>query len=266
LRGYADGLPAHIEGARHVERQPGSSCEAGVVTTFERAVVVIPAHNESVDLPNSLKAVVAAAACSSMPVLTVVVLDACDDSSVDLAGRFGSDVHFIEVDVRNVGASRAAGFTYARSSSDCTDESRTWYATTDADSRIDPDWLIRQTESGADMVLGVVRIANWRHLPAAAVRRYLNAYRSKRRPDGHGHVHGANMGFRAEAYWRVGGFAALSTGEDVDLVRRFEAHGFLIDRNERLSVTTSARQKGKAPRGFAAHLRGIGPSADRETA
>jgi cellulose synthase/poly-beta-1,6-N-acetylglucosamine synthase-like glycosyltransferase len=235
---------------------------------FERAVVVIPAHNESEHLPDSLKAVVTAAACSSMSVLTVVVLDACDDKSADLVGRFGSDVHFIEVDARNVGASRAAGFGYARSSAgaDWADESRTWYATTDADTRVDPDWLIRQTASGADMVLGVVRIANWRYLPAAAVRRYLAAYRSKRRPDGHGHVHGANMGFRAEAYWRVGGFATLQTGEDVDLVRRFEARGLRIDRNERLSVTTSARQKGKAPRGFAAYLRGIGPAADREPA
>ena len=237
------------------------------MTAFERAVVVIPAHNEAKNLPDCLKAVVTAAACSSMPVLTVVVLDACDDRSADLAGRFGSDVHFIEVDVRNVGASRAAGFSYARSSAAmCGEESRVWYATTDADSRVDPDWLIRQAASGADVVLGVVRIANWRHVPVAAVRRYLNAYRAKRHPDGHGHVHGANMGFRADAYWRVGGFADLATGEDVDLVRRFEEHHLVIDRDERLSVTTSARQKGRAPRGFAAHLRGIGPRADREPA
>jgi glycosyltransferase involved in cell wall biosynthesis len=201
-----------------------------------------------------------------MTVLIVVVLDACDDSSAGLAGRFGTDVHFIEVDARNVGASRAAGFSYARSAAgqDCTDESRTWYATTDADTHVDPDWLIRQIASGADMVLGVVRIVNWRHLPAAAVRRYLAAYRSKRRPDGHGHVHGANMGFRAEAYWNVGGFAALPTGEDVDLVRRFDEHGYAIDRDERLSVTTSARQKGKAPKGFATYLRGMGSRAEKE--
>jgi glycosyltransferase involved in cell wall biosynthesis len=236
------------------------------VTTLERAVVVIPAHNEAANLPHCLKAVVTAAACAHMPVLTVVVLDACDDGSVELSGQFGSDVHFIEVDVRNVGASRAAGFKYARSSAaTCGDESRVWYATTDADSRVDPNWLIRQAASAADVVLGVVRVANWRHLPAAAVRRYLNAYRAKRRPDGHGHVHGANMGFRADAYWRVGGFADLATGEDVDLVRRFEEHHLVIDRDERLSVATSARQKGRAPRGFAAHLRGIAP-ADRGSA
>jgi len=238
------------------------------VTSLERAVVVIPAHNESATLPSCLKAVVTAAACSSMPVLAVVVLDACEDRSAELAGRFGADVHFIEVDVRNVGASRAAGFAYARTAAGvgCSDESRVWYATTDADSRVDPDWLTRQTATGADMVLGVVRIANWRQLPAAAVRRYLTAYRAKRRPDGHGHVHGANMGFRADAYWRVGGFSALATGEDVDLVRRFEEHGLVIDRDDRLSVATSARQKGRAPRGFAAHLRGIGRRVDREPA
>jgi glycosyltransferase involved in cell wall biosynthesis len=239
-----------------------------LVMTFDRAAVVIPAHNEAANLPKSLTAVATAAACSSMPVLTVVVLDACDDASIDLACRLGSDVHFIEVDARNVGASRAAGFSYARTSCgmECTDESRIWYATTDADSRVDPDWLIRQNAAGADMVLGVVRIGTWRHLPAAAVRRYLNAYRVKRRPDGHGHVHGANMGFQAEAYWRVGGFADVPSGEDVDLVRRFEEQDFVIDRDERLSVTTSARQKGKAPKGFAAHLRRIPRTADREPA
>jgi glycosyltransferase involved in cell wall biosynthesis len=236
--------------------------------TYERGVVVIPAHNEAAKLPDSLKAVATAAARSPMPVLVVVVLDSCDDHSRELAGRFGAAVHFVEVETRNVGASRGAGFSYARSSCAMAgvDESRIWYATTDADSRVDPDWLLRQTSSGAHMVLGVVRIANWRNLPASAVRRYLQAYRSKRRPDGHGHVHGANMGFRADAYWEVGGFAALATGEDVDLVRRFERRGFLIDRDDRLSVITSARRKGKAPSGFAAHLRGVGPKSDRESA
>ena len=37
------------------------------------------------------------------------------------------------------------------------------------------------------MVLGVVRIADWRRLPAPAGRHYLRAYLSKTRPDGAGH-------------------------------------------------------------------------------
>ena len=81
---------------------------------FEQAVVVIPAHNEAALLPRCLRAVTTAAACSPTPVLTVVVLDSCDDNSAHLAGKFGPDVHFVSVEAGNVGASRAAGFTYAR--------------------------------------------------------------------------------------------------------------------------------------------------------
>ena len=132
-----------------------------------------------------------------MPVLTVVVLDACDDDSASLAGQFGTDVHFVSVEARNVGAARAAGFTYARSQCHTDDPARTWYATTDADTRVDPDWLLRQLASGADMVLGVVRVAAWRHFPAAVARRYLRRYHSD--GPGHNHIHGANMGFRADA-------------------------------------------------------------------
>jgi glycosyltransferase involved in cell wall biosynthesis len=231
--------------------------------SYEQAVVVIPAHNESKNLPECLKAMVTAAACLRIPVLMVVVLDACDDQSRYLAGEFGADVHFVEVEVRNVGAARRAGFEYAQElcSAQLTDEARIWYATTDADSRVDADWLVRQTESGADMVLGVVRIANWRRVPAIVAQLYLKAYRAKRRGREHGHIHGANMGFRADAYWRVGGFAALATGEDVDLVRRFELQGYRIHRDDRLSVVTSARQVGRAPRGFANHLRSLRESA-----
>lgn len=229
--------------------------------TFERAFVVIPAHNEADDLPRCLNAVVEAASGVSMPVLTVVVLDSCDDESATMAGEFGDGVHFLEVDAQNVGAARAAGFAYARTVAGGGPgaEARFWYATTDADSRVDADWLSRQMTADADMVLGVVRVTNWRHFSAEAVNRYLAAYRSKvrKRGAGHGHVHGANMGFRADVYWQLGGFTALSTGEDVDLVRRFEASSRRIHRDPGLSVETSARPEGRAPRGFAGYLRSM---------
>jgi len=228
---------------------------------WDGAVVVIPAHDEAGKLPRCLKAVVTAAACASVPVTTVVVLDSCSDESVTLAGRFGADVEFVEVDARNVGAARAAGFEHARQTlgGGLLDESRIWYATTDADSVVDPDWLIRQMGAEADMVLGVVRVANWRQYSAASVRRYLAGYRAKMRRagGGHDHVHGANMGFRADVYWETGGFAALTSDEDVDLVRRFERAGRRIHRDPGLSVVTSARAQGRAPRGFASHLRTV---------
>ena len=82
---------------------------------YDRAAVVIPAHNEQANLPACLRAVVTAALCVPIPVAIVVVLDASDDDSAKLAGRYGPDVHFVSVDARNVGAARAVGFGYARS-------------------------------------------------------------------------------------------------------------------------------------------------------
>lgn len=228
---------------------------------YDRALVVIPAHNEKADLPACLRAVLTAALCVPIPVSVIVVLDATDDDSVKLAGQYGPDVHFVSIDARNVGAARAAGFGFGRSV--CAESDECWYATTDADSRVDPGWLIRQLELGVDMVLGVVRVTNWRQRSADLANRYVRAYDAGTR-DGagqHPHIHGANMGFSARAYWRVGGFRTLPTGEDVDLVEQFEAAGYRIHRDTELSVITSARTQGRAPHGFADYLSQLGRTA-----
>lgn len=239
--------------------RPGMSAPA--LRVYDRAVVVVPSHNEKANLPACLRAVLTAALCVPISVSIVVVLDASDDDSAQLAGEYGPDVHFVSVEAHNVGAARAAGFAYARSL--FADNVECWYATTDADSRVDPGWLIHQLELGADMVLGVVRVTNWRHHSAAVSARFARAYEAGLEdPDGqHEHIHGANMGFSARAYWRVGGFRALASGEDVDLVERFETAGYCVHRDPELSVITSARTRARAPQGFAQYLRQLGRSA-----
>lgn len=198
---------------------------APAVRAYDGAAVVIPAQNAGATLPACLRAALTAALCAPIPVAIVVVLDATDDDSATLAGRYGPDVHFIRIDARNVGTARAVGFGYARplfaGSDNC------WYATTDADSRVDPGWLVHQLELGADMVLGVAPVAD--------------------------------MGFSARAYWRVGGFHTLASGADADLTQRFEVAGYTIHRNTELSVITPARAR--APHGFAEYLGQLGRSA-----
>jgi len=216
--------------------------------SYDQAAVVIPARNEKANLPACLRAVLTAALCVPIPVTVVVVLDASDDDSAELAGEYGPDVHFVRIGAGNVGTARAVGFGHARSL--CGYDTECWYATTDADSRVDPGWLVRQLSLGAAMVLGVVRVSDWHLRSADVADRYMQEYEE----DPHEHIHGANMGFSSRAYWRVGGFRALESGEDVDLVERFEAAGYRIHRDAELSVTTSARIRSRAPDGFAQHL------------
>jgi glycosyltransferase involved in cell wall biosynthesis len=227
------------------------------VRGLERAVVVVPAYNEALLLEACLRSVLTAAVCVPVPTQIVVVLDACDDGTAAVAQHFGADVHAISIDARNVGTARAVGFACARSIGNV-DDSRTWYATTDADSRVGPDWLLRQIAANADVVLGVVHVPEWRHHSPVVALRHVRGYRSV--GPHHDHVHGANLGFRANAYWRVGGFAALETGDDAELVDRFERNGYIISRDPSLSVATSDRQIARAPAGFAHHLRRLSRS------
>jgi glycosyltransferase involved in cell wall biosynthesis len=222
--------------------------------------VVVPAHNEFAALSRCLGAIRAAAIAVALPTSVVVVLDACDDGSAGMAGQFGQDVHFIAVDERNVGAARAAGFRYAKSVLAAVGK-RHWYATTDADTEVGADWLVRQLGSGADMVLGLVRVGQWRHHSEQVAELYEARYHAE--APLHQHIHGANMGFRSEAYWRVGGFAALASGEDVDLVDRFRAADLHIAWDDQLWATTSDRQRGRAPDGFADHLAEVSQEVER---
>jgi hypothetical protein len=82
------------------------------------------------------------------------------------------------------------------------------------------------------------------------------------RPDGsHPHVHGANLGFRADAYLDAGGWRDLGTGEDHDLWTRLARIGARRVSTSRTEVLTSGRRVGRAPHGFAEAL-----AAHNETA
>ena len=73
--------------------------------------------------------------------------------------------------------------------------------------------------------------------------------------DGHRHVHGANLGVAAQAYRRIGGFAALACSEDQALVDRLEQGGARIAWSCLPRVTTSARPHSRVEGGFASALR-----------
>jgi glycosyltransferase involved in cell wall biosynthesis len=220
----------------------------------QRIGVVVPAKNEAGLIMDCLDALAIAAAAVPVPVALAVVLDDCTDATPDLvtgaASTLGLDLHVAEIRASSVGAARRLGMadTVARLG-----VAGTWLATTDADSVVPPDWLTRQLRyalAGAYVVVGTIGVEDWSERPVGVRRIAEGAYRS---PDRR-HVHGANLGVRAESYLSVGGFTAVDRDEDVALVAALARAGEPIVWADDLAVTTSSRRRSRAPAGFATYL------------
>jgi len=224
---------------------------------IRRAVVVIPARDEAPTLDACLRSVEEAAAIVDVPTDIVLVLDACTDGSAVIAARHPA-VRTVPVEFGDVGRSRAYGVETALAGSGQDPES-VWLAFTDADGTVPRGWLAEHLRAArhADAYTGAVvpvladldterrRVWEDRHPPGATL----------------GHVHGANLGMRASAYRRAGGFPPLATAEDVRLAARLRESGIVMLSSEQEPVVTSARLRGRAPRGYAGYLEAL--AADR---
>lgn len=217
---------------------------------IEAIGIVVPAHDEQLLLPPCLVGLKAAEQrLDGLPVAVCVVADACTDQTARTALLSG--VRVIEISARNVGVARAAGMAEVIRLLQPADPASIWLASTDADSTVPGDWLTRQliyAEAGWSAVAGTIAVSEWNghasHVPAAFAARYAHGPRS------HPHVHGANLGIRADAYLAVGGFRPLPTGEDHALLAALAAAGYPAARVTDIPVRTSARSPGRAPEGF----------------
>lgn len=223
--------------------------------------VVVPAHNEEHLVGACLLSVAAAvdemqASTDHAPVAhIVVVLDACTDGTRAEVEAFPR-VHVIAASRRRVGWARRLGAEYALG---LLGGGAGWLASTDADSEVPRDWLIRMialARDGADLVLGTVEPSPG--LSSAVLRRYRAGYHQA---EGHRHVHAANLGISAAAYRALGGWPPVACHEDAILARRATAAGMTIVRTGSIPVRTSSRLAGRAPAGFAAHLAALTTAA-----
>lgn len=203
---------------------------------------IVPAHNEEAHIGECLAALQMAARSSSLcgePVLLVVALDACTDSTAAIARAMGAST--VEVEGRNVGAARACGAQLAL------DAGARWLAFTDADTVVTPDWLAAQLALNSEVVCGTVAVADWGVYGESMQQHFEATYTDA---DGHSHIHGANLGMTAEAYRRAGGFGPLASSEDVALVEALRVSGASIAWSAAPRVFTSARRAFRAPGGF----------------
>lgn len=226
--------------------------------TAVRAVgVVVPAHDEQDLVLRCLDAIAEArrhlaAVRPEVATSVTVVLDTCGDDTARLVASRPDTVALV-VAVRCVGAARGAG-TRAAVGRFAVPPEAVWTAHTDADSVVPPQWLtamVTAADSGIDAVLGLVtpddRISPSTH----------SAWSALNPPcDDHPYVHGANLGVRAVALAAAGGWAALPTGEDVELAARLRATpGVVVRSLAAHPVVTSSRAVARAPEGFSSYLR-----------
>lgn len=220
---------------------------------IDHVLVVIPARNESDDIGVALDGIENARRKIATPSSLVVVADSCDDDTARRARRHvrASDI-VAETIEGSAGAARRLGTAMGLAQLSGR-RAGIWLATTDADSVVPVNWLRRQLEWARD---GMVGIAGTVQLPRGVPEQLQDRFRDHYRtgPGGvHAHVHGANLGVRADVYLAAGGWRPIETGEDHDLWDRITQFGPSRSVSS-IPVTTSARLAGRAPAGFAADL------------
>lgn len=229
---------------------------------IDSVIVVVPARNEQRRLPRCLAALARALTAveeefgADAPAISVVVvLDRCTDESAAVVARWPRFTALASA-AGSVGSARRAGVAHllADSAPGSSAPVRTWVATTDADSMVPRRWLAVQlalAAAGTELVLGTV-------LPDAELSAAERARWHCRHTlvDGHPHVHGANLGVRADSYLAAGGFADVDTDEDVLLVRALRERGVHECSTALIPVLTSGRLTGRAPGGFGGYLAG----------
>lgn len=224
---------------------------------IDHVVVVVPAADEARRIGAALDALELARGRLPPAVTSglVVVADGCTDATYSIARLrlLSPPDAVLEVALGSAGAARRHGVAHALAHLPAPLE-RTWIASTDADSRVPPDWLLRHLDiarRGWPAVAGVVELDG--ETDPAFLARFQRHYRLPT-TGSHPHVHAANLGVRADAYRAAGGWDERPTGEEHDLWRRLRRAGHAPLACGELRVATSARRRGRAPAGFAADL------------
>jgi hypothetical protein len=246
------------------------------------AYIAIPAKDEAGDIEACLRALACQTGLPPGPPWlrgAVLCLNNCTDDSADVARRLADNlpfaVHVIEVELprsqayagtaRRMAMDRAAAFAGEDGV----------ILTSDADSRVAPDWLSRNLAAlrhGADAVAGRAEIEPQgaalipAHLHAIDAREcayaaLLDEIRSILDPDPadpwprHDEHSGASIAVTVQAYRRAGGMPAVRLGEDrafFEALRRIDAR---IRHDPSVRVVVSARLEGRAQGGMADTIR-----------
>jgi len=230
-----------------------------VVTPWTVAVV-IPARDEERTIGACVRSVLRAcdAAAGVGRAWVVVVADRCSDDTVNLARRaLRGRGEVLECDAGSVGAARRSGVERALAELRDVDPHRVWIANTDADTIVGKDWIQVHLRFALQQFAAVAGVARIDGVPGHGLDMVeaLSATYEIQADGRHTHVHGANLGVRADAYLDVGGWSRARLAEDHCLWNRLQSRGWRVCASSASSVVTSGRLAGRAAGGFADTLR-----------
>jgi glycosyltransferase involved in cell wall biosynthesis len=219
--------------------------------------IVVPAQNEQASIEPCIESI--RRSCEAAQLLDywiVVVADSCTDNTVPRArAAIKGAGEVIESEAKSAGSARRLGVDAALARFGDKELRQIWLANTDADTLVSRDWITVQlnlADAGIAAVAGIVKLEEGGALAAHEL--YRSTYLTS--PDGtHGHVHGANLALRADAYVDAGGWAHRALAEDHCLWDRLKHRGWRLSSPVASVVVTSARLIGRARGGFADTLR-----------
>ena len=237
-----------------------------------RACVVVPAKDEEALVGRCLDALALQHGVDSSSYEVILVLDRCGDRTrgealTACARHPHLRLLLVEGLGRGVGQARRVGMNVAASRLRAVGRPHGLIACTDADTVVDRAWVAVQLEltaRGAVAIGGRIDIVT--DDLASLSRRALDRRRlseERRRSAAaasgsglaeHGYFSGASMSVTASLYGKIGGLEPRVALEDETLERTLLERGVAIIRSNTVSVRTSGRVDGRAPRGLAHDL------------
>lgn len=242
------------------------------------AVVAVPVRNEAERIAACLRAIDAQTDILAGSLGVVLFLNNCTDGTeaivADLVPSLSVPVRVLTEDF----AGAHAGWARRRAM----DAAASWLGgsggvilSTDADSRVPPNWVARTlaaVAAGADAVAGRVEldVEEGKLLPASLHARgrlediydaLITEAEARIDPDPHDPwpchrtTIGATLAVTRDAYLAVGGMPEIPLGEDGAFIARLIAHGKRVRHDPEICVTISARLTGRAPGGVADTIR-----------
>jgi hypothetical protein len=253
----------------------------GVAAGRFTAVVAVPVRNEAERIVDCLKALDLQQGLEGNGFGVVLFLNNCTDGTGHVVAAcrscFGLQLRVLErqFDEANAGWARREAMEAAASWLEENDAAAGVILTTDADSRVPPDWISKNLAAiaaGADAVAGRIALdeEDASLLPASlhARGRLEGAYEAllcelEAMIDPllhdpwprHWTTSGATLAVRLRAYRRAGGMPPLALGEDRAFVSSLLSSDALVRHDPAITVTTSGRLQGRAAGGAADTMR-----------